>query len=417
LVYIESCPPAEGTHVMSTSEQTNCPVENYVFAGERSPALHHFQQLDGFQERARPFLRTEDGPGYWVFTDHEAILEGLQHPELFSNQVIVPVEPDPPYKWVPIMYDPPEHTKWRRVLGAYFSPGRVERLEQEQRQFARKLIERFRATGECDFYRDFAGIFPTSIFLQILGLPLEKLNDFMAWEDKILHGTAEEDPDRSIAFGAMTEVMGYFQGLITERRESPETCGDDIVSHAIDWTIDGQPASDEDLLSCMLLLFMAGLDTVASQLSYAFFHLATNEKDRRRLVEDPTRVPQAVEELMRAYPIVQTARRATGDFEFHGCPVKAGDMVAFPLGLAGRDEKAYSNAKHVDLDRPNPRHISFGAGPHRCLGSHLARQEMTVALQEWHTLIPDYRVADMDKVVEHSGGVYSLERLPLAWDA
>jgi len=170
------------------------------------------------------------------------------------------------------------------------------------------------------------------------------------------------------------------------------------------------------VLSCLLLLFMAGLDTVTSQLSYSFLHLATHEADRARLAADPGLVPHAVEELMRAYPIVQTARRATRDIEFHGCPVKAGDMVAFPLGMAGRDAKEYPGAKQVDLDREVTRHISFGAGPHRCLGSHLARQELAVALHEWHKLIPDYRVADPARVVEHSGGVYSLEALPLAWD-
>jgi cytochrome P450 len=402
---------------MTTSEQdrAGCPVEDYVFMGDRRPPLHYFRALDGFQERARPFLRTDDAQGYWVFTDHEVILEGLQHPELFSSRVIVPDEPDPPYKWIPIMLDPPDHTKWRRVLGSYFSPGRVERLEDDQRRFARELIERFRARGECDFYADFARVFPTTIFLQIMGLPVGQLDQFMAWEDKILHGTAESDPDRSVAFGAMMEVMGYFQGLITQRREQPETRGDDIVSHAIGWAIDGQPASDEEVLSCMLLLFMAGLDTVASQLSYTFLHLATHEADRARIAAEPGLVPHAVEEFLRAYPIVQTARRATRDVEFHGCPVKAGDMVAFPLGMAGRDAKAYPGAKQVDLDRSSTRHISFGAGPHRCLGSHLARQELTVALQEWHKVIPDYHVADPARVVEHSGGVYSLEALPLAW--
>jgi cytochrome P450 len=313
------------------------------------------------------------------------------------------------------MLDPPDHTKWRKVLGSYFSPGRTERLEAEQRQFARDLIQGFLDKREVDFYAEFAAVFPTTIFLQIMGLPIERLQDFMLWEDQILHGTAESDPDRTVAFGAMMEVMGYFQSLITERREDPSTRGEDIVSYAIDWEIDGEPAKDEDVLSCMLLLFMAGLDTVAAQLSYSFFHLATHDADRARLVADPAQVPSAVEELLRAFPIVQTARKATSDFEFHGCPVKAGDMVAFPLALAGRDPQEYENARAVDLDRGSPRHISFGAGPHRCLGSHLARQELVVALQEWHKLIPDYRVADLDAVVEHSGGVFSIECLPLAW--
>lgn len=211
--------------------------------------------------------------------------------------MIVPTDPNLPYKQIPIMLDPPDHTKWPKVLGAYFSPGRVERLADEQRQFARDLIKGFLAKGEVDFYAGSAGIFPTTIFLRIIGLPIDKLEDFMRWEERILHATTEEDPDRSIAFAAMMEVMGYFQGLIDERRANPDSRGDDIVSHAIGWTIDGEPAQDQDVLSRMLLLFMAGLDTVAAQLSYSLYHLATHDEDRARLVADPSLVPLAVEEV------------------------------------------------------------------------------------------------------------------------
>jgi cytochrome P450 len=327
----------------------------------------------------------------------------------------VPIEPDPPYKWIPMMLDPPEHSKWRHVLGPYFSPNRVKNLEPEQRAFSVDLIQEFRARGSCDFYSEFAAIFPTTIFLQIMGLPIDKLDDFMVWEDKILHGTIDIDPDRSIAFGAMIEVSEYFRGLISQRRDDPDSRGDDIVSRAIEWRIDGKPPSDDDLLSCMLLLFMAGLDTVAAQLSYIFYHLATHVADRRKLVADPSRIPAAVEELVRAYAIVQTSRKATQDINFHGCPVKKGDMVAFPLGMANRDPKEYSRGGRVDFDAPWPRHIGFGAGPHRCLGSHLARQELIVVLEEWHRLIPEYEVADEAAIVEHTGGVYSIDRLPLCW--
>jgi cytochrome P450 len=403
--------------VTTEQEEARCPVEHYVFADTGLSPLSSFTALDGFQERARPFLRSDEAQGYWVFTDQEMILAGLQNPELFSSRAIVPTDPEPPFRWIPIMLDPPDHTKWRRVLGSYFSPGRVELLEEDQRRFARELIEGFRARGNCDFYSEFAQVFPTTIFLQIMGLPLDQLGLFLAWEDKIIHGTQETDPDRSITRGAMMEVMGYFQGLITEKRENPQARGDDLVSHALEWKVDGQPATDQDVLSCMLLLFLAGLDTVTAQLSYFFLHLATHDDDRRRIAAEPDLVPRALEEMLRAYPIVQVARRATRDTEFRGCPVKAGDMVALPLGLAGRDDAVYPDAKRVDFARENSRHITFGAGPHRCLGSHLARQELTVVLQEWHKLIPEYAVAELGQIAEHSGGVFSLESLPLTWDA
>lgn len=397
----------------------NSNVTEYKFQSGPVPPCANFARLDGLQAQHRPFLRTEEAGGYWVITDHDAIREGLQHPELFSNRVMVPTEPNPAYKWIPLMLDPPDHSVWRRLLSEYFSPGRVKKLEEEQRSFAVELIEKFRASGSCDFYRDFAAIFPTTIFLQIMGLPIDRLPDFMVWEDAILRANADTDPDGSKAGAAMGEVMGYFGGLIAERRNNPESRGDDIVSHALEWRINGEPPADLDLLSCFLLLFMAGLDTVTSQLGYAMYHLATHPADRAILIADPERVADAVEELVRAYSIVQTARIAVQDIDFHGCPIKEGDMVAFPLAMANRDPNEHGRGGEVDFDAGAPRHIGFGAGPHRCLGSHLARQEMVVALQEWLRLIPDYQVvedSELGPVSEHSGGVFGIDRLPLRWE-
>jgi cytochrome P450 len=211
----------------------------------------------------------------------------------------------------------------------------------------------------------------------------------------------------------MMDVMGYFGGLIAERKANPDPDARDIVTGALKWRIDGEEPRPEDLLSCFLLLFMAGLDTVAAQSSYMIRHLATHPEDRKRIVEDPSIIPHAIEEMLRAYPIVQTARKATRDADFHGCPIKAGDMAQFPLSMAGRDENAFPNAKEVDFDRQDVRHISFGAGPHRCLGSHLARQELVVLLEEWHQRIPEYELAE--EPVEHAGGVFGLDSLKLRW--
>jgi cytochrome P450 len=386
-----------------------CPIEDYRTFGPPVPALTSFERMDGYQDRARPALWTEDTPGYWVFTDHDVILDGLQRPDLWSSQVVTPTEPDPPYKWIPVMLDPPEHTRWRRLLGGYFTPKRTKGMLDEQRRLAAEIIEAVRPKGECDFARDVARVFPATIFLQIMGMPVDKFPEFMEWEEKILHSGEAE-----VRMEGMQLVMGYFAGLIAERRADPDPEASDIVNNALNWEIDGEPVSDADLLNCMLLLFMAGLDTVASQTSYAFLHLATHTEDRKRITASPELVPHAVEELLRVYPITQTARKATRDVEFHGCPVKAGDMAAFPLSAAGRDESVFPDARRVDLDREDVRHLSFGAGPHRCLGSHLARQEMAVLLAEWHRLIPDYELVETP--MEHSGGVWGLDALRLRWD-
>jgi cytochrome P450 len=393
---------------------SQCPMETLELNSPSAPALTHFRQLDAVQDRLRPVFRNTEGDGYWMFTDHAVILDGLQHPELWSSSVIVPTEPDPPYKWIPIMIDPPEHAKWRQLLAEYFSPGRVKGLRGEQHRLAGELIEKIAPQGGCDFVSRVARVFPSIVFLKIMGMPVDHLDQFLEWEDKILHQQGIGEQVNAARFEGMQQVMGYFAGLIGQRRMASNPDADDIVSKAIGWTIDSAPVSDGDLLNCLLLLFMAGLDTVASQLSYAMLHLATHPADRARIVAEPELIPRAVEELLRVYPIVQTARKATRDMDFHGCPVKAGDMAAFPMAAAGRDATAYPEARRVDFDRGVTRHLSFGAGPHRCLGSHLARQELAVVLEEWHRRIPEYEVAEQP--VEHGGQVFGLDSLKLSWD-
>jgi cytochrome P450 len=143
------------------------------------------------------------------------------------------------------------------------------------------------------------------------------------------------------------------------------------------------------------------------------YDLALHPETRRRVVQDASEIPKLVEEVLRVYPIVQMARKVTEDVDFHGCPLKTGDMALFPLSAVGRDQQRFANAATVDLDRGTTRHLAFGAGPHRCLGSHLARQEMTILLEEWHRRIPDYEVVSTP--TEHSGGVHGLNELRLQW--
>lgn len=374
------------------------------------PAGSFAREIAELRERAACF-RSTTAQGFWVLTRFDQIREAYQTPEIFSSEALVAIEPDPPYKWIPIMLDPPEHTTWRHLLGPLFSPARALAMQGQIRQRARELVEPLVAKGACDFVADFALKYPTTIFMELMGLPVEEAERFMAWEDAILHSYAD---DREGAFLAMAEVCTYFAELIDARRADPR---DDVVSAAITWTIDGNPVDDDDLLSLCLLLFMAGLDTVTQQLGYSWLHLATHHADRTRIVEDPAIIPDAVEELLRAYAIVAPGRKLRRDVDFHGCPMQAGDMVYLPLWAATTDPREFANADTVDFDRKDNHHIAFGAGPHRCLGSHLARQELRVAFEEWHRLIPDYQLANAADVTEHSGGVHGIDALPLVWTA
>jgi cytochrome P450 len=370
-----------------------------------------------------PWYRNEFGPGFWTMCNYQGILEIMQNPQVFSNSVVTALDPEPAIKWIPEMLDGDEHKQWRRQLGPLFSPGAVERLESRVRQRAIDIIEGIvarteasEATGEkqgyCDFMADFATRFPTTIFLDLMGLPVDELDQYLEWEHDILHagGSNEEKLQKQIT--AMFAVMGRFATIIAERRAEPR---DDIVSKALTYEIDGKPVTDQDLLSFCLLMFMAGLDTVSVTLGWTFLHLARNDEDRERVVAEPAVIPTAVEEFVRAYAIVIPARKVMADVEIQGCPMKAGDMVNIPLNAATRDDAAFPSATTVDITRKLNNHIGFGAGPHRCLGSHLARQELRIAMEEWHARIPTYRLAPDAEMLE-SGGQLGLESLPLVWD-
>jgi cytochrome P450 len=289
----------------------------------------------------------------------------------------------------------------------------MERLEDRVRERCVELIGEIAGAGQCDFLRDFAWRYPTTIFMELMGLPIDGLEQFLAWEHQILHPAVGDDPEQTGAFEAMMAVMGYFSELMEEKRRNPT---DDLLSSALEWRIDGLPIPHEDLLSWCLLMFMAGLDTVSIQLSYAFWHLATHPADRIQIASDPSVIPAAVEEFLRQFAFVAPSRKVMEDTDFHGCPLKKGDMVFAPLCGATRDPGVFEDGATVRFDRAVNNHIAFGAGPHRCLGSHLARRELRVALEEWHRAIPTYRLTEGVDVTEHGGGLYGIDRLELSWD-
>lgn len=214
----------------------------------------------------------------------------------------------------------------------------------------------------------------------------------------------------------MMAVMSYFTELIRDRREHPNGDGSDILSRALTWEINGARISDQDLLDFCLLMFMAGLDTVAAQLTFSWWHLANHDEDRKHIVADPSLIPSAIEEFLRYYAFVTPGRKVVQDTEIAGCPIKAGQMVYLPLVSANRDPREFDDADRVILEREGNRHIAFGAGPHRCLGSSLARQELRVAMEMWHERIPEYRVPDGVEIREH-GGQIGIDNLPLVWDS
>jgi cytochrome P450 len=384
------------------------------YSGRSDNLLQYYSTIDRLRAEASFYWNGDDESGFWIFTDPEAVAEAYKTPDFFSSASVIATDPNPDYKWIPIMSDGREHRQWRRLMAPVFAARRLAAMEDVVRGHARRIIDEFADAGECDIRRDFGNIFPTVIFLELMGLPVEHAERFMKWEHAILNTPASQDPDRAIAIGAMNEVTAYMAEVLEYRRTNP---GDDLISMAIGWEIDGKPISHEDLLNFCLLMLIGGLDTVQAQLTWALYHLATHPSDRARIVADPELIPTAVEEILRVYTIVQVARKATRDQDFHGCPVKAGQMVLLPLAVLCRDAGAFAEPTEVTIDRPLSEQTAyaFGAGPHRCIGLDLARRELRIALEEWHRRIPEYRIPDDSNVIEYVGAQITLPSLPLAW--
>jgi cytochrome P450 len=384
-------------------------ITDLLQKGELRPGTF-FDHIDAWRQKGPVHLGDAAGHPFWLITEMGPMRETCQLPDVFSSSAIQCDYPDPEYHLIPEMLDPPEHSVWRKLLGPLFSPGAVAAMEPKIRARFSDILDEIAPRGRCDFVADVALRFPNTIFLDLMGMPVSDAERFQRWEETILH---ESSQGSEAAMAASGEVMQYFSELIADRAANPK---DDIITTATTWRIDGEPVAHQDLLSFCLLMFQAGLDTVASQLAYGFFHLASHPADRERIVADPSIIPLANEELLRYYSIVAPGRKVKKDAEIAGCPVKAGDMVLVALSAANRDPKEFERAGEVILDRQRNHHIAFGAGPHRCLGSHLARLELNVAMEAWHQRIPDYRIDTSRPITEHAAGLIGLNRLPLEWD-
>jgi cytochrome P450 len=354
-------------------------------------------------------IRNRGRPGSWVVTRYDLQREVLQNAEIFSSKGIAGFSALLGESWplVPLELDHPDHAQYRALLNPLFSPARVAELEAGVREAAVELIEKVRAKGECEFMEDFGRPFPVGIFMRLMGLPLEEMPRFLDWEEGLLRGSTLE-----ARVSAAANIKQYLTDLIADRRGKPTS---DLVSFAVTARIDDRPLSDDAVMGICYLLFVGGLDTVAATLGFTFRELAFTPELQRELRADSGIIPDAVEEFVRAFGVVTTSRFLTRDHEFHGVTLREGDRVVIPLGLASRDDRVYENPHAIDFRRRNNRNISFSAGPHRCLGSHLARREFKIALEEWMARVPEFRVKDGEKTAVHTTGVWGVDHLPLVW--
>jgi cytochrome P450 len=342
------------------------------------------------------------------------IEEAFRHPEVYASTEAVDLSNVRPL--IPLSIDPPDHKKYRKILDPLFAPRAMAALERPVAELANQLMDAFEGQSEINFGPAFSIPLPSQVFLTLLGLPLEELETFLAMKDGIIRpevvlGVPSGHPDaKAHQQKTADSIYAYFEKALDERVGEPR---EDLLTRFLSTEIEGDRLTREEILDISFLFLIAGLDTVSASLDCMFSFLARHPDHRRQIVDDPALIPSAVEELLRfETPVIGVPRKAVQETTLGGCPVQAGDQVTVLLGSGNTDDAEFGDGDAVRFDRDPNRHMAFGGGIHRCLGSHLARQELRVALREWHRRYPDYHVKPGVEL-QYTSGIRSIDYFPL----
>jgi cytochrome P450 len=353
-----------------------------------------------------PIAHTERFRGVYFPSRYADVRAVAYDPEHFSSRrVIVRETPPPRIPAPPITSDPPEHRPARMLLLPAFTADAIRRLEPRARALANELIDTFVARGHADAAVEYAQEIPVRLIAHLLGLPESDGNLYRRWIKMVLE---DGITDIDAAIKASEEMQAYFMTYVEERRPAP---GDDLISYLLKARSNGQPLSNENLIGTLRLLLIAGIDTTWSGIGASIWHLASVAEDRRRLVREPGLMPTAIEEFLRAYAPVTMAREVVRETKINDCTFKPGEMVLLSFPAANRDPAMFPDADRVIIDRQHNRHAAFGLGIHRCIGSNLARLEMTVAVEELLKRIPEFTLAG--PVTWSEGTVRGPRQLPI----
>jgi cytochrome P450 len=353
-----------------------------------------------------PIAHTERFQGVYFpsrYADVRAVAYDTDH--FSSRRIIVRETPPPPIPAPPITSDPPEHRPARMVLLPAFTPDAIKRLEPRTRALCNELIDKFIARGAADAAVEYAQEIPVRLIAHMLGLPEDDGDLYRRWIKMVLE---DGITDINAVIQASTEMQQYFTQHVQARQKAP---GDDLISHLATVEFKGQKLTPENIIGSLRLLLIAGIDTTWSGIGSCIWHLAKTPEDRRRLVKEPDIMPLAIEEFLRAYAPVTMAREVKQETTLNGCTFKPGEMVLLSFPAANRDPEMFPDADKVVIDRKENRHAAFGLGIHRCIGSNLARLEMTVAVEELLKRIPEFAL-DGD-VTWSEGTVRGPRKLPI----
>lgn len=348
--------------------------------------------------------------GHWVALRYETISRVLKDPANFSNRNLQIPKTETPAVMLPLTLDPPEHAPYRQILMQMFSAKAMHALEPHIRDWAGRLLDAVTPDGACDFVGSVSGILPVSVFMQLMGLPLDRLEEFRGWVDESFSVTSTDERNAVYA-----RIMGFMAEVIQARIEQPE---DDLVSRLIATEIEGRRLSFDEIMGMSLLLFIAGMDTVANALSFGVRHLAQDPDLQKRIASEPELIPGLVDEILRRFAFTSTQRLIAQDVDLDGVPLRAGDMIFLSFASAALDDHFGPEAKSFDPTRANAdQHLTFGGGPHKCAGRHLGRIEMRILFnvlsRKWKnlSLVPG--------ATPHirAGNVIAMDRLDIRFEA
>jgi cytochrome P450 len=355
-----------------------------------------------------PVFHSEAWGGFWVASRYEDVYEVGRDVERFASApgvMLPPVGHGRPL--LPMDSDPPEHPEYKRLMLPRFAPAAVAGMEQDVRDLARGLVEDIVGRGEADLYETLCKPLPMLLITRLLGI--ERDDAFWAWTDTLIYGRVDGTSVEEIR-GAADSLYAFLAGQIAERRAAPGR--DDLISLLLRGDVEGRPYREDEILDLCFFLLIAGLENTSFGIRATLRHLAVEPAHRAAVLADPSLVHNLVEQSLRLYsPVTALCRTATRDTEVAGRAIGKGERVLLLFGSANRDPAVFPDADAFHLDRRDGRHVAFGIGPHRCVGSNLARLEMRVAVEEMLRLIPDYRLA-----AGPDPGWYDATCLNVVWD-
>jgi cytochrome P450 len=360
-----------------------------------------------------PVAHTDRFGGAWLPTRYEDVAAVAYDTEQFTSRAIIvsnfrpPADLAPVGEVPPISSDPPFHHDARKLLLPAFTKTAVSRQEESTRAFCSSLIDGFAGRDVVDAAAEYAQHIPMRVIADMLGFPPEDGPRFAQFVENALEGINSPPEER------LERSAQLFEYLFAQIRDHVANPRDDLTSYLIEAELSGSKLEPIHVAGTMALLLIAGIDTTWSAIGASLWHLAAHEEDRRRLAADPALLPTAMEEFLRAYAPVTMARLVKQDMHWHGVDMRADDWVLLPFPAANRDPEQFDRADEVVIDRKVNKHAAFGLGIHRCVGSHLARMELRVALEVWLQRIPEFTLADPAAVAWSTGQIHGPRQLPL----